>query len=193
MESRVDEKILDFINEVEKRKAKKDICNSPVKIGERYYEFEEREFFDERLKIYIPKDFGDMPMEVSDVKYSLESRPEIIKSNDDGSVVITLKIIDSPLDEEHVEELKNEMKIVTKETNPANVFYGDGVLEVNSKNIGYFEFKSYSVDNYLYNLIYFFQFQGKTLMGTFICKHSDCEEWRDVVFNMLSTIKILNK
>ena len=34
MDKRFDEKILDFINEAEKREAKKDICSGPVKIGE---------------------------------------------------------------------------------------------------------------------------------------------------------------
>lgn len=193
MDKRVDEKILDFLNEVERRKAKRDIYNGPVKIGERYYEFEEKNFLDEKLKMYIPKYFEDMPLEVRESKFPSGSRPEIIKSNDDGSVVITLKVIDSSLDEEHVEELKNEMRMVTKETNPANVFYEDGVLEVNSKNIGYFEFKSYSIDDYLYNLIYFLEFEGKTLMGTFSCKYDDCKEWRDIVLDMVNTIEVLNK
>lgn len=84
MEKRVDEKILDFINEAEKREAKKDICSGPVKIGNRYYEFEETEFFEEKLKMYIPKDFEDMPMDARKFKYPSESRPEIIKSNEDG-------------------------------------------------------------------------------------------------------------
>ena len=94
LDKRVDEKILDFINEAEKRDAKKDICSSPVKIGNRYYEFEEKEFFNEKLKIYIPKDFEDMPIESKKLKYPSESRPEIIKSNEEGSIAITLNIID---------------------------------------------------------------------------------------------------
>ncbi|WP_297428341.1 hypothetical protein, partial [Clostridium sp.] len=128
MAERVDEKILDFINEMEKREAKKDIKSGPVKIGNRYYEFEERDFFEERLKMYIPKDFQDMPLEARKFKYPSESRPEIIKCNEDGSIAITLNIIDSPLDEERVEELKDGMKMIIKKTNPANVFYEDGVI-----------------------------------------------------------------
>ena len=83
--------------------------------------------------MYIPKDFEDMPLVARKFKYPSESRPEIIKSNDEGNIAITLNIIDSPLDEERVEELKNGMKVIIKKTNPANVFYEDGVLEVDSK------------------------------------------------------------
>ncbi|MBW6410329.1 hypothetical protein [Clostridium weizhouense] len=193
MDQRVDEKILDFINEVEKREAKKDICNGPVKIGERYYEFEESEFFDEKLKIYIPKDFTDMSLEARKLKYPSESRPEIIKCNEKGNICITLNIIDSPLNEENVGKLKDGMKVIIKKTNPANVFYEDGVLEVDSKNIGFFDFKSYAIDDSLYNIMFFLEFEGKTLMGTFSCLYSECQQWRECAFQVIKTIRIMKE
>ena len=193
MDKRADEKILDFLNEVEKREAKKDICSGSVKIGNRYYEFEEKEFFDEKLNIYIPKDFEDMPQDARKLKYPSESRPEIIKSNEDGSIAITLNIIDSPLDEERVEELKDGMKMIIKKTNPANVFYEDGIVEVDSKNIGYFEFKSSAIDDFLYNIMFFLEFQEKTLMGTFSCLYKDYKDWRDVAFQVVNTVRVVKE
>lgn len=191
MDKRADEKILDFLNEVEKREAKKDICSGPVKIGNGYYEFEEKEFFDEKLKIYIPKDFEDMPIEARKLKYPSESRPEIIKSNEDGSISITLNIIDSPLDEERVGELKDGMKMIIKKTNPVNVFYEDGILEIDSKNVGFFEFKSSAIDDFLYNLMFFLEFEEKTLMGTFSCLYKDYEDWRDVAYQVINTVRVV--
>jgi hypothetical protein len=188
--NRVDEKILDYINEVEKKEANKDICKGPIKIGNRYYEFEEKEFFNEKLRIYIPNDFEDMSLAARKLKYQSESRPEIIKCNEKGNICITLNIIESPLDEERVEKLKNIMKEIIKKTNPANVFYEDGVLEVDSKNIGFFEFKGYAIDEPLYNIMFFLEFEGKTLMGTFSCLYRECKEWRDIAFQVIKTIRL---
>lgn len=193
MAERVDEKILDFINATEEKEARKDICNGPIKIGKRYYEFEEKVFFNEKLKIYIPKDFEDMSIEARKIKYPSESRPEIIKCNEDGSTAITLNIIDSPLDEERVEELKDGMRNMIKKTNPANVFYEDGILEINSKKVGFFEFKGYGLDDSLYNLMFFLEFEGKTLMGTFSCIYGEYEEWRDIAFQILRNIKVIKQ
>ncbi|WML33894.1 hypothetical protein [Clostridium sp. OS1-26] len=193
MDKRVDEKILDFISEAEKREEKRNICNGPIKIGARYYEFEEKEFFDEKLKVYIPKDFEDMPLEIRKFKYPSESRPEIIKSNEEGSTAITLNIIDSPLDEESVEELKDGMKNIIRKSNPANVFYEDGILKVDSKNIGYFEFKSSAIDDFLYNLMFFLEFEEKTLMGTFSCLYKDYKDWRDVAYQVINTVRVVKK
>ncbi len=193
LDERIDEKILDFISETEKKEAREDICKGPVKIGERYYEFEERGFFDEKLKMYIPKDFEDMPLEVRKLKYPSESRPEIIKSNEDSSIAITLNIIDNPLDEERVEELKNGMMTIIKKLNPANVFYQDGILEVNSKNVGFFEFKSSAIDDFIYNLMFFIEINEKSLMGTFSCLYKDYKEWRDIAFQMINTLRVIKE
>ena len=191
MDQRIDEKILDFINAAEERELRKDIAAGPVKIGKRYYEFDESEFFDGKVKIYIPKDFEDMPLETRKFKYPSENRPEIIKSNEEGSIAITLNYIDSPLDEERVLELKDGMKMIIRKTNPANVFYEDGILEVENKNIGFFEFKSSAIDDFIYNLMFFFELEENTVMGTFSCLYREYKEWRDIAFQVLKTIRVV--
>lgn len=193
MKKRTDEKILDFINAVEKMEARRDIKNGPIKIGNRYYEFEEKDFFDEKLKMYIPKDFEDMQLETSELKYTAENMPDIIKCNEKEDTCITLKIIDKPLDEEHVEKLKDGMKESVKNTNPINSFYEDGVLEVDSKNIGFFEFKSYIVDGALCSLMLFLELEGKALIGTFSCPYMEYGEWRDIAFQIIKTIRVIKE
>ena len=193
MEKSVDEKILEILAEAEKIESKKDLTDGQIKIGERYYIFEETEFFDEKLKMYIPNNFQDMPEEARKVKYMSENRPEIIKSNEEGSTAITLNIIDSPLSEDKVEELIKGMKNIIQKTNPANLFYDIGVEEIDSKNIGFFDFKSSAIDDYIYNIMFFFEIEGKTAMGTFSCRYSESPDWRDIAFQMISTIRVIKK
>jgi hypothetical protein len=64
------------------------------------------------------------------------------------------------------------------------------VFEVNDKNIGYFDFKSSAIDNYLYNLMFFLEIENRTLIGSCTCLYSDCQEWRDIFFSILKTIKV---
>lgn len=193
MEKSVDEKILEILAEAEKIESKKDLTDGQIKIGERYYIFEETEFFDEKLKMYIPNNFQDMPEEARKVKYMSENRPEIIKSNEEGSTAITLNIIDSPLSEDKVEELIKGMKNIIQKTNPANLFYDIGVEEIDSKNIGFFDFKSSAIDDFIYNIMFFFEIEGKTAMGTFSCRYSESPDWRDIAFQMISTIRVIKK
>lgn len=189
----VDEKILDYINAMEAKEARKDITNGPIKIAVRYYEFEETEFFDGKLKMYIPKDFEDMPLEARELNYPPEDGPDVIRCNEKGDIRITFKIIEAPLTEEHVEKFKDEMKDRVKNSNPINVFYEDGLLEVDSKNIGFFEFKSYTMDGPICNIMFFLEFESKTLIGTFRCSYEEYGEWRDTAFQIIKTIKVIKE
>lgn len=190
MDERVDEKILSYINAAEKLEKQKDICNGKIKIIDRYYEFKETEFFDEKLKMYIPESFQDMPLEARRFKYPSESRPEIIKCNEDGSIAITLNVIDSPLNEDYVEKIRDLMKLMNQRLNPANLYFDEGILEVDEKNIGFYDFKSSALDDYLYNLIFLLEFQEKTLMGTFSCSYGIYKEWKGVAMEMIKTIRV---
>ncbi|EHI97922.1 hypothetical protein CDLVIII_1220 [Clostridium sp. DL-VIII] len=189
----VDEKILDFINAVEAKEARKDIKDKPIKIGNRYYEFEETDFFEGKLKMYIPKDFEDMPDEARKLNYPQEDEPDIIKCDEKGDTRITFKIIDKPLDEGSVEKVKDKIKDGAKNSNPINVFYEDGVIEVDSKNIGFFEFKSYTIDEPICSLVFLLEFEGKALIGTFMCPYAGYGEWRDIAFQFIKTIKVIKE
>ena len=194
MEKRMDEKILDYINAAEDKELRKDIYAGPVKINNDFYEFEEAEFFDGELKMYIPNTFIDMPKEARRFKYPSESRPEIIKCNNTGAIAITLKLVNSPISDEYIEELKSMMKAITQRLNPSNIFFDEGILEVDEKKIGYFDYKSSAIDDFLYNYVFLFEIEGKTLMGTFSCSYSEHKQWQDdIVFQMLKTIKINSK
>lgn len=187
----MDEKILDYINAAEDKELRKDICAGQVKINQVFYEFEETEFFDGNLKMYIPNTFIDMSEEARRFKYPSENRPEIIKCNNTGSIAITLKLVNSPISDEYIEQLKDMMKAVTQRLNPANIYFDEGIIEVNEKQIGYFDYKSSAIDDFLYNFVFLLEFQGNTLMGTFSCSYSEHKQWKDdIVFQIVKTIKI---
>lgn len=185
-----DEKILEFINQAEQAKEPKNICEGPVKIGSRYYEFAEQTFFEERLSLYIPLDFADLPPNLREIKYPSGQRPQIIKTDETGSINLTLSPIDSALNEDQVQELTDGMKAIIQKVNPANIFYSDGMEEVDGKNIGYFEFKSPALDEAIYNLMFFFELEGKTIMGTFSCAYKEYENWRDIAFQVIRTVRV---
>lgn len=188
-----DEKIIEFINQAEKMNEIKNICEGEVKIGNRYYTFEQNGFFNEKLKMYIPNDFEDMDEKLSELKYPSSFRPKIIKTDETGSINITLNKIDQELNEDLVEELTDGMKSIIKKMNPSNVFYTQEVEEVDGKNIGYFEFKSPALDGFIYNIMFFFEFEGETMMGTFCCLYNDYEKWRDIAFQVIRTIKVVKE
>ncbi|MBU5316063.1 hypothetical protein KQI30_07245 [Clostridium bornimense] len=193
MSDNIDEKILDIINAKERVERYKNLEENEIKIGKEYYIFKEFKFYDNKLIMYLPSDFSDMKLELRKIKYPYEDRPEIIRCNNDGSICFTLKIIDSPLNEDKVETLTNGMKEMMQRLNPANVFFDMKIEKANEKNIGYFDFKTTVIDGFLYNIMFFFEFKGKTAFGGFSCKYSDCNDWRDIVIEVIKKIRVIEE
>ncbi|GJM69834.1 hypothetical protein HMSSN036_20500 [Paenibacillus macerans] len=82
----MDEKITQLINEVEQSMIPRSITDGPVKIGNQYYEFTLQSFYEDKLSLYLPADFEEMPKEFRSIKYPYEQRPEIIRSDEAGAV-----------------------------------------------------------------------------------------------------------
>lgn len=186
----MDEKIARMINEAEQSLTPRAILSGPVRIGQRIFEFAQQSFFDDKLSMYLPKEFEDMPLKFSSIKYPYEQRPEIIRSDEAGSVDFTFKRIDHELEDALVEELTTGMKAMIQRVNPTHVFYESGIEEIGGKTVGFFEFKSTVIEGYLFNIMYFLEFEGQVLMGTFCCDYKAYSDWRDVAYQAIRTITV---
>ncbi|MGM1021579.1 MAG: hypothetical protein ACQEXV_13735 [Bacillota bacterium] len=188
-----DEKILDRLHEMEKLKMPRNILAGPVIIDGQSYVFEERFFFKDRLKMHVPSALTPMPKHLQKIKYPHEQRPEIILTNELGSVDVTLNRVDQALQDEWVEQLTSGMKAIMKNMNPAHVFYEEKVEEIHGKQIGYFDFKSPALDQPIYHNMFYFELEGKTVMGTFCCPYKQYAEWRDIALQMIHTIQTVDE
>jgi hypothetical protein len=189
----MDEKMLEIRNQ--KRQAEKDQegLEGKVNIGGRLYEFEDAVFFDGKMAMKLPREFTDMPKDLAKLKYPAEQRPQIIKSNQDGSINITVSIYPQKLKQEEILECISGIKAVIERMNPANIFFDLKVEENEALTVGYFDFKSNAIDSDLYNIMFVTPIAGNAMLGTFNCRLSEREDWKEVVLQMIMSIKDLTK
>lgn len=188
----MDEAIRAIINEVEEQEA----INSQniyegVTINGRRYEFGETAFFNGRMKLYLPNDFTDMPEKTAKIKYPSSDRPQIIKSNEQGSVNITLNLIPNAVNDDQVEEIKDGIKFILKRLNPSYLFFEEGLEIIGEKSIGFFEFKSPALDVPLFNLMFFTVIETDIMHGVFNCSFEEYEPWRPVARQIMSSVRIM--
>ncbi|MDT3428985.1 hypothetical protein J2Z22_004581 [Paenibacillus forsythiae] len=188
-----DEQIQALLNQVEQAQKPKDIRSGPVLIGDESYEFVERAFFEDKLTMYLPATFEEMPVALQKIKYPYEQRPEIVLSNEPGTVNLTLNRVDQKLQDEWVQRLTSGMKAMLQKMQPANVFYGEQLEEVNGKSIGYFDFKSPALDEPVYHNLFYFELEGETVMGSFNCPYRQYADWRDIVVQVIRSIRTVQE
>jgi len=55
--------------------------------------------------------------------------------------------------------------------------------------IAYMDFKSFSLGDALYNVMFVAALDGRPLIGTFNCPFDYWEQWQPVIFAMIQTIR----
>lgn len=168
----------------------KEIKAGETVIGDENTEFEERSFFEDKIKVYIPKEFEKMDEEIVKLKYPSERRAQVILSDLGGIISILFNYTNSTIKEEYISEFKDEMKAMIGKSNASIIFGETGVESISGKKIGYFEFVSPAIDTDMYNFMFFCEIEGKVFIGTFNCTEELSIDWKVVAKAIMRTITI---
>lgn len=186
-----DEKIAELKKQLRRQKYT-DIKGEGVFINNQLVKFGARTVND-RVELYIPEAFIDMPEEIKLMKYPSVSRPQCIYTSLDGSVNFAFSLIDQSTPDSQVVSLTAQMMEVIHKSNPAAVFDQEASeLLVSGHPICMFDFKSYGIDEQMYNMSCFTPLSSGTLHCTFSCVDGDSEDWKDVAWKAFKTIREIN-
>ncbi|MCL1924633.1 MAG: hypothetical protein FWF50_03515 [Defluviitaleaceae bacterium] len=188
---KTDEQIIALKNQQEKKD--RDILKDGAIINDNISHFKEVSILDSKLIIEVPNNFEEMNLEIAKIKYPSEQRPQYIMTNPSTSTNIGLSLLDHPINETQVEEGSDELKRVLKATNPAIEFYKSGVEKLEDLKISWFEYKSYAIDDQMYNIMFVSSYEGKFLHGNFNCRFSEHTEWREPALTIIKSLKINKK
>lgn len=158
-------------------------------IREELVEFRKEQIFDGKMQMMLPSSFTDMPMELAKLKYPMEQRPQVIKTNEATDINFTFSLTDQPLTNDQVKQVRDNLKRVLKTVRPDMRFTEEGMEETGERSIGWFELTYSGIDTKIYNIMYFTPIAGKMMHGIFNCPVREAVNWKKVVFEMMHTIK----
>ena len=173
---------------LQKRIGKISIYNS-ITINEKEYTFSRKELFEKRLSIFLPDQFTQMSDEHAKFKYPSEFRPELILSDDSGSVNITFSLI---LDEvsQTIENLIDSMHIASKRLNPSGVFFEKKVKQNENAMVGYYDYRGSTFEADIYILKFATFMNDVIVLGGFSSIWGNHDVWSQLIKQMISTICI---
>lgn len=153
--------------------------------------FREEVLFEERMSIMLPVDFSDMDEKIAKLKYLMEQRPKVIKTNEQASIDFTFNLLDVELSSKQVSSLIDVFYNTIKSVHPSNIFYEKKTEVLEQFSVGWFDFKSHGVDVKIYNIMYCLPIAGKTMHGVFNCPMSEIEVWKPCALEVMRSIKDL--
>lgn len=180
----LDKEIMEFRKSA--KKSKYNSLETGMYIKDRLVHFKETRVLNDKVSVMLPEGFVDMPHEAAKMKYPSEQRPQVIKTSDDGTVNFTFSLYEVEFNERQTEDALGQFKAVIRKVNPAFIFY-DFVIETD-KALGWFDFKSYGLDEQIYNVMYIIPVEGKLMHGIFNCLYRDILEWKEPVHQIMMSV-----
>ena len=155
-------------------------------------EFEHTYIEELGFTVALPDTYVSMPESMKKSKYISENRPQVIMTSLDTSVNFTFSLLPVNVPKEQLILALKQMRQVIQKINPANTFYGEKVVKLESgESVYYFDYMSYALDCKMYNVMYLTALaDNKVLHGGFNCKFDFNDEWSKVVSLIMKTIRI---
>lgn len=198
-----DEKIIDMMGKAEyaatnSEKAQPEKVESRniytgVRIVGKWIYFERRMLLNEEISMMLPEKFELMNEDIARRKYPSEHRPELIMTDETGTVNLMFQYMEGEVTDETVEALRNQVFGMMKRVNPGIKEQEIGTMQISGKTVPYVEFSNPVIDGKLYNLMFYLSVNGRPLMGSFNCQTKVMKYWRSVAFEMVQSIELLRK
>ncbi len=142
--------------------------------------------FNDQFSVAIPAGFTLMDSAAMVAKYPDPTRPNIIYTNQNGSVNITFKYTSNRMPPDGVPEL---MPVLLRSIVPVSVrFYRASIENVNSREFGILEALTPIAKGRVYNFMYATALNGKVLVGTVNCPEGEKEAWKKEAKKIVESI-----
>lgn len=182
----MEDKFISKINEY-KTKAQGDIYNGYT-VKEELYEFMRVKLFEDKMSVMLPIVFTEMDDAFKRKKYPNENRPQVIKTSYDGSVNFTFSLYDIDMNEKMLDPVKREIMGALRKVQPSTMFFDSGEVSIGKSKISWFDFKSFALDDTLYNFTAIGMIGGKYLHCMFNCRFKDMELWKEAMIQVAKSI-----
>lgn len=181
----LDKDILEYRRNM--KKSRFNALQTGIYINDELIHFHAIKILEEKAEVMLPDTFVDMPINLAKLKYMSEQRPQIIKTSLDTTVNFTFSLYDIQFSEKDIDSIIHQFKELIQKVNPAYVF--DEIIVEQERQVGWFDFKSYGIDEQIYNIVYVKPIEGRLLHGVFNCMYRDSAEWRDTALQVIYSIR----
>jgi hypothetical protein len=184
---KIDEVVLELRRELEKSKHTN--VYTGMYANRQLIRFQRFFFFQDKMSIMLPEDFQEMDPDMARFKYPAENRPELILTSEDSTVNFTLKYVDVPVREEELLPATGQLRAVMGRLNPSNLFFESDTLEREDGMAVWFDYKSYALDDAMYNFMYLTDIDGHLLQGACNCPFAIYKEWKEIARQVVMSVR----
>jgi len=156
-------------------------------------QFERVSLLDGKLSIIIPDGFNELDEDIKKMKYPMENRPDIIYSNQNASVNITVSQKSTYIPEDKLNELKEILTTSFNNMYPTATWLKNETISINGKAFIRLELITPAIDQEIYNMILSTSLENRHLLIGFNCLKKQMEEYQIFAHQFSDSVSISKK
>lgn len=141
--------------------------------------------------IEIPPGFEEASPDKAAKVFFTKNRPSMTLMNQGENAGLTFQtiVMEEVPSQALLKSEREQVLQVLKSADENIVLYDRGSL-FEQESILWFDYKSFAIDEQVYNIIFLFFAGNDLIMGTFYCVFKDYDKWKPQMLNMLCTIEV---
>ncbi|MBS5795016.1 MAG: hypothetical protein KIC92_09765 [Clostridiales bacterium] len=150
---------------------------------------EEKNLYEGKVKIILPKDFDLMSDDLLNSKYPSNEELDYVYTSEDTTVNFNFSLEEGEILNEEVEEIRDIILNEFRRMYPHSKMEDIKIIEKEDKKIGTFSFIANVIDGELFNKMYFIPLKMGLLILTFSCDIFQKKEWSSILDDIILTIE----
>ena len=148
----------------------------------------------EKVKLMLPVEFEQMEKRYVKAKYpAYSNKNAVVLTNKDTTVNFMFDFKDGSIEQDQLEELRDEMLELVQGLHPSHKFLGKAAIDAPDFKVEYFEIVIPALDKDIYNFMYFFEVDENLVIAAFNCFDDEKDDWRPVVLECVQSLKLVKK
>lgn len=184
----MDEKIITRRSTLRKQ-SHRDIYDTEVYAGTEVLRFHPVRLFENKVQVMLPDSFDDMPKLLAEIKYPSVQRPHVIKTSENCAVNFCFNLFDSPVQKEQIEATSIQFRSILQRAQPSMIQLDNKTENLPNTCISWFGFRSFSIDEQIYNLLFVTSIGGKLMNGAMSCPNTMHREWNPIMRQVVLSIE----
>jgi len=133
------------------------------------------QLFEDKMHAELPLSTVKMPEDMVRRLYPSADRPQLLFYREEGPLYFTFSLYDKALGNKEVFTAINHMKDMVEAAHPQSIIGHINLLKYTHNYCGWFAFKSPSIEQERYNIMYITPVKNRLMLGTCACPMEDEE------------------
>jgi hypothetical protein len=159
-------------------------------IGGLNVKFVAKTILEGQITAYLPAEFESLSSEATSCQYPYETEPDLAFVSRDGLIHIIFNHTQHALQAEEIPQFRDELIKTIAIMQPEVDWQGNGVLQIEGKNIGFCDFVVPARDDYQYHFLFFLELNRRVLLGALNCPVTLLNDWGPIARGIMNSVRV---